>query len=220
MSNEKPAGPTALAKLVQLIKTALDTKPPKNDPIFKGTVTIGNDSNGVNVGQQVDDFGDDYAELSLSTGSSSGVVIGGLADVGDADALGRGDMAVCYSQMKSYVDSKASGSGGGMFLITSSMDEELGDHVIDKTVDEVVAAYEAGQMIYLNNTNDSTFIPLSVMYKFISKYTFVFDRISYSKSGSTKTATLCRETLTGSTGGTLSTDYISTDGTLGRFTLT
>lgn len=122
--------------------------------------------------------------------------------------------------IKAYVDSKASGSGGGKFLITSSMDEGIGDHVIDKTVDEVVAAYEAGQMIYLNNTNDSTFIPLSVMYKFVAKYTFIFDWISYSKSGSTKTATLCRETLTGSTGGTLSTDYMSTDGTLGRFTLT
>lgn len=122
--------------------------------------------------------------------------------------------------IKAYVDSKASGSGGGKFLITSSMDEELGDHVIDKTVDEVVAAYEAGQMIYLNNTNASTIVPLSAMYKIASKYTFIFDRISYSESGSTKTATLCRETLTGSTGGTLSTDYLSTGGTLGRFTLT
>lgn len=123
--------------------------------------------------------------------------------------------------IKAYVDSKASGSGGGKFLITSSMDEELGDYVIDKTVDEVVAAYEAGQMIYLNNTNVSPIVPLSAMYKIASKYTFIFDRISYSKSGSTKTATLCRETLTGSTGGTLSTDYLSTGGgTLGRFTLT
>ena len=155
----------------------------------------------------------DKAKLDgVATGANKTVVDTALSDTSTNPVQNKA--------IKAYVDSKASGSGGGKFLITSSMDEEEGDYVIDKTVDEVVAAYEAGQMIYLNNTNDSTFIPLSVMYKFVAKYTFIFDRISYSKSGSTKTATLCRETLTGSTGGTLSTDYMSTDGTLGRFTLT
>lgn len=88
------------------IYAELGKKVNKLNPVFKGSVTIGVDSSTDNIQLDVGGFDDDNALLQLSSGIYSAVVIGGLADIGDAEALGIGDTAVCYSQMKNYVDGK------------------------------------------------------------------------------------------------------------------
>lgn len=108
------------------VHAELSKKANSTDPLLRGTVTVADASSGANVGLGVGPFDGDesYAALELSSASSDGVVIGGLADIGDAEALGRGDTAVCYTQMKNYVDGKvaeAAASGGSTTPITITL---------------------------------------------------------------------------------------------------
>ena len=111
--------------------------------------------------------------------------------------------------IKAYVDSKASGSGGGMFLITTEMDENEGCYVVDKTADEVLNAYQSGKTIWLSNDNEDRIVPLSYIEKYAGsiKY-FVFEYVYYYKSGNTGKAELRRQVLTKNADGTLSNDYL------------
>ena len=96
------------------IHAELGKKANTTNPVLKGTVTIADASSTTNVdlsaGEPIEPDTYNAAALELSSGSADGVVIGGLVDIGDAEALGRGDTAVCYTQMKNYVDGKAAGA--------------------------------------------------------------------------------------------------------------
>lgn len=103
--------------------------------------------------------------------------------------------------------------GGGMFLITTRMDEAEGCYVVDKTAEEVLNAYQSGKAIYLENANEFKIIPLSYIEKYAGyiKY-FVFEIVYYSNKNNVKEAKLLRQVLTINSDGSLSNDYMGGGG--------